>query len=192
MTDLARFTVRAEPWGPLAVGWALAAVIATVAHLDSELELVMVTVAATIGVGSTLTDPAASFTDTTPERRWMRRARTLCPGLIGSFIVWLAVTTGAGMWFDATPTPGRWALLCWTTVVATQIAIASLATRRSRQEQGVGAAAVVASVFVAAFVVPRFHDWLYPVSHHGTMWAAITVSVMAATVWAWRDPATRF
>jgi hypothetical protein len=169
----------------------LAVAIAVVARLDSELEAAMVAAATTIGLGATLADPAASFTDTSPEPRPVRRARSLLPGLAASLGVWVGVTVGAAAAFDPTPAPGRWSTLVWVALAATQVAVGSLGARRSIHEPGLGPAAIVALGFFSPFFVPRLGEWLLPVPEHGDRWGLIAVGAVAVTMWAWRDPAVR-
>lgn len=187
-SDLARYTVRTQPWGLLTAGWAVAALIGVVAHVDSELELMSVTLAATIGVGSALPDPAGTFTETAPERRSSRRARSVAPAATGSLLVWLAVTAGTAAWFDSTPAPGSAAFVVWLTVTFAQVAVGSLLARRSDRDPGIGPAALVGAAFLTPFVVPGLHGWLNPVSEHGARWAGLILAAIATTAWAWRDP----
>lgn len=190
-SELTRHTLRSVRWASLGAGWAIAIAVAAVAHIDSEVELMLVTLASTIGLGSATADPVAMFTDSTPERRRRRRVRALAPGLLGSFAVWLAVVGVTAAVAEATPAPGRWAIGAWFAVSASQVAVGGVLSARDGGDPGFTASALVALAWLSPFFVPHMHQWIYPVGAHGGRWLAVAAAAVALTTWSWRDPSAR-
>ncbi|HKY14201.1 MAG TPA: hypothetical protein VJM33_04710 [Microthrixaceae bacterium] len=186
--ELARATLRAQPWGVIIAGWVLAVVLAFGFRLDNEAEVTLMALATSIGVGSAMFDPAAVFTDGMPERRRVRRARSLAPGLVASFMVWLLLSMTAAAVFDPTPAPDRWQLLVWVTITASQVAVGAVLAERSISDPGIGPAGLVAAAWTSLMLVPRFNSWLQPIDARAGWWAAILIVAILVTVSAWRDP----
>ncbi len=110
----------------------------------------------------------------------------------GNIIRHLVVGEGAGQRLRARiPMAGRWDLLEWSTIAASQLAVATVASRRRPERESFGPGLVVGLAWYATVAAPHLHTTLFDPPDHPWRWVALLATFIGIIVVTSLDPARR-
>jgi len=188
-SELWRYTARLVPWALTATSVLLGVGWAVTTRLDAANERSVLAVISTLALCAVLDDDARAFTVATPVPRWQRNLpRVVVPATVLG-VAWAATVAlvTAAQTGPADPAPW-WAMtLEWSTVAASQVAIATVAARRPGTTGSIGPGLLVALVWLATEGAPMLHRYYHPVRLHAAVWLALLSATLLVIALASRD-----
>lgn len=171
-------------FGLVCCGWAIAS------KLDASIEATSLAIIGAISLSIIFADPAAALTAASVSPLARRR---VVPALFGLGIAtanWLVARSLAAV-FGPAPWPGRWAWLEWSTIVASQLAVAALTSNRRPDSSSFGPGILVALVWYFVVSAPRTHEMLFGLADHLLVWISLLIAAAAIIGIASLDPTNR-
>lgn len=189
--SLIRYTGRQLPTGVLAATGAIGMAWAVATRLDTRFERTALASLTTVGLSLVCADRAHAMTAASPTPLRRRRVRPAILAVSAMLVFWAAAGATAAVVYPDRPHLGRWDLLQWVVVAASQLAVGGLTAIRRPDDPPIAPGAFVAAVW-CAFTAGRIHETLYEVAEHPVTWIALGVLFTATAAAAWLDPARRF
>lgn len=164
---------------------------AVTSRLDAPIESTVLAIIASIGLSIVLVDPAAPVTAASVvDLRWRR----IPPWLIGlglASAMWLlGRILASGV--RAAPAPDGWAILEWSTIAASQLAVGAVRSRRRPESTSFGPGILVGLLWYIAVSAPRLHQLLFDPSAHLWRWLSLLAVFVIIACAGSIDPAHRF
>ncbi|MEZ5380748.1 MAG: hypothetical protein R2754_03010 [Microthrixaceae bacterium] len=171
-------------WGVICGAWAVAS------GLDAPIETTVLAILASVVLSVVFVDAAAAVT--APSVLTLMRRRFVA-ALLGTGLAtttWLAARCLAAA-FGGGPWPGRWALLEWSTIALSQLAVGALASTRRPDSTSFGPGVVLGLVWYLVVAMPRSHEALFDPQDHPLEWSVMLATALLIAMLASRDPMHR-
>ncbi len=183
---------RLVPWTLAATSLALGIAWAARSHLDVATERSLLAVLSTLALSAVFDDDARTLTGAVPTPLWARRMPAAAVPVVVLWIGWVAITVVVvALRTGPVESAPSWALgLEWSTVAASQLAVASVVARRPGASSSIAPGLLVATVWLAAAGAPMLHRHLQPVHAHPNPWWALLIVSLLVVCGASSDPAT--
>lgn len=171
-------------FGAICCGWAIAT------ELHSPIDATVLAILGSVPLSVAFVDAAAALTNASVLPLALRRVVATFIGVGLATASWL-VARGSAAAIGPAPWPDIWAVLEWSTVALSQVAIAALSSGRRPTSTSFGPGILLALVWYLVAATPRFHQLLFDPPQHLVRWAGLLIAAFALTAIASLDQAHR-
>lgn len=185
------YAARLSPAATLLILAALCWTWAIAGTLDTAIERTTLAILSTLGLSIVLVDAAAEVTASSVVALGWRRLVAGSIGVAASLAAWWVARLLAAVAEPGVPAIGRWDLLEWSVIAASQLSVAAAVTRSRPGRMTFGPGMLLGLIWYSSVSAPRLHTALFDPVDHAWRWAALLVAFVAITAATSIDPAQR-
>jgi hypothetical protein len=186
------YVLRLSPTATLAAVAAICCVWAVAGELDTAIERTTLAILSTVGLSIILVDAAAELTAPSVVALGWRRLAAGSIGVAATFVTWWSARALAAAAGTRVPMVGRWDLLEWSTIAASQLAVAAVVARNRPARLTFGPGLLIGLAWYVVVSAPGFHTSLFDPVDHAGRWVALLAAFLTVTAATSIDPAHRF